>query len=87
MSQFVSNSAERRNSILRFTALFLLTVVLACFVFLRLFYVETEIPKEELQQFKDWLRCWKIWWIMAKACKLMSKRSRPIRSRPPSLNQ
>ena len=53
MSQFVSNSAERRNSILRFTALFLLTVVVGCFVFLRLFYVKTEIPVQELQQFKE----------------------------------
>ncbi|MBK7407687.1 MAG: hypothetical protein IPJ40_06150 [Saprospirales bacterium] len=53
MSQFVSNSAERRNTILRFMALFLLTVVVACFAFLRLFYVKTEIPVQELQQFKE----------------------------------
>lgn len=53
MSQMVSNSAERRNAIIRFTSLFLLTVVVACFAYLRLFYVKTEIPKQELQQFKD----------------------------------
>jgi chromosome segregation ATPase len=53
MSQFVSNSAQRRNSMIRFTALFLLAVVLGCFAFLRLFYVQTEIPKQELQQFKE----------------------------------
>lgn len=53
MSQFVSNSAARRNAILRFTALFLAATALACFVFLRLFYVRTEIPRQELQQFKE----------------------------------
>lgn len=53
MSQFVSNSAQRGNSMIRFAALFLLAVVLGCFAFLRLFYVQTEIPKQELQQFKE----------------------------------
>jgi hypothetical protein len=53
MSQFVSNSKVRRNAILRFTALFLVTVALACFVFLRLFYVKKEVEADKLQQFEE----------------------------------
>lgn len=37
----------------RFTALFLFTVALACFVFLRLLYVKKEVQVEKLQQFEE----------------------------------
>ena len=53
MSQFISNSAARRNAMLRFTALFLVATALACLVFLRLFYVQKEVQVVKLHQFEE----------------------------------
>jgi hypothetical protein len=53
MSQVVSNSKTRWKAILVFSALFAITVALACFVFLRYFYISREIPAQELEQFKE----------------------------------
>ncbi len=53
MSQTVSNSGERRASMLQFGGVFILTVALSCFIFLRSCGMYQALPAQELKLLKE----------------------------------